>query len=103
MKLSKSNDGSNLSKSLNFKEKSFLILGIVMVVIGFTGAIYYGSLFVKEATGGAKLPYTIAPQMNNPSSMDFELAFVAITIVGFGILIFEFAGRVDKPLDFYSR
>jgi hypothetical protein len=75
-----------------------------MVVIGFTGAIYYGSLFVKEeATGGARLPYTTAPQMNNLSSMDFELAFVAITIVGFGILIFEFAGRVDKPLDFYSR
>lgn len=106
MTLSKSNDGggSNPRKSLNFKEKSIIVLGIVMAVIGFTGAIYYGSLFVKEeVTGGARLPYTTAPQMNNLSSMDFEIAFVAIAIVGFGILIFEFAGRVDKPLDFYPR
>ena len=75
-----------------------------MAVIGFTGAIYYGSFFVKEeVTGGARLPYTAALQMNNLSSMDFEIAFVAIAIVGFEVLIFEFAGRVDKPLDFYPR
>jgi hypothetical protein len=105
MKLSKSNDGgSNPSKSLNSKEKSIIVLGIVMAVIGFTGAIYYGSLIVKEeVNGGARLPYTTAPQMNNLSSMDFEIAFVAIAIVGFGILIFEFAGRIDKPLNFYPK
>src|SRR5215475_11911226 len=105
MKLSKSNGSSNNpSKSLNFKEKSIIVLGIVMAVIGFTGAIYYGSLFVKEeVSGGARLPYTTAPQMNNLSSVDFEIAFVAIALVGFGILIFEFAGRLDKPLDFYPR
>ena len=75
-----------------------------MAVIGLTGAIYYGSLFVREeVTGGTRLPYTTAPQMNNLSSMDIEIAFVAIAIVGFGILIFEFAGRIDKPLDFYPR
>jgi hypothetical protein len=75
-----------------------------MAVIGFTGAIYYGSLFVKEeVSGGVRLPYTTALQMNNLSYVDFEIAFVAIALVGFGILIFEFAGRLDKPLDFYPR
>ena len=103
--LSKSHDnGSNTGKSLNFKGKYITILGIAMAVIGFTGAIYYGSQFVKEeVNGGAKMPYTTSPQIKNSSSMDFEIVFVVIAIVGFGILIFEFAGRLDKPLDFYPR
>ncbi len=104
MKLSKSNDGSNPSKSLNSKEKSIIVLGIVMAVIGFTGAIYYGSLFVKEeVNGGARLPYTTAPQIKNLSPMNLEIVFVVIAIVGFGILTFELAGRVDKSPDFYPK
>jgi hypothetical protein len=99
---SKSSESS--SSGLTLKGKSIISLGIVMVIIGFIGAIYYGSLFVKEeVSGGARLPYTTAPQMNNLSSVDFEIAFVAIALVGFGILIFEFAGRLDKPLDLYPR
>lgn len=103
--LSKSNDnGSNTRKNLNFKGKYIVILGIVMAVIGFTGAIYYGSLFVKEeVNGGARLPYTTAPQIKNLSPIGLEIAFVVIAIVGFGILTFEFAGRVDKPPDFYPK
>ena len=75
-----------------------------MAVIGFAGAIYYGSQFVKEeVNGGARLPYTTPPQMNNLSSMDFEIVFVVIAIVGFGLLIYEYAGRVDKSHDFYPK
>jgi hypothetical protein len=103
--LSKSHDNdSNTGKSLNFKGKYITILGIVMAVIGFTGAIYYGSQFVKEeVNGGAKLPYTTPPQIKNLSPMDLEIVFVVIAIVGFGILTFEFAGRVDKSPDFYPK
>jgi hypothetical protein len=84
--------------------KSIIVLGIVMAVIGFTGAIYYGSQFVKEeVNGGARLPYTTPSQMKNLSPMDFEIVFVVIAVVGFGLLTFEFVGRVDKSLDFYPK
>ena len=97
---SKSNDSSKSSNSLNSKGKSIIVLGIVMAVIGFAGAIYYGSQFVKEeVNGGATLPYTTPSQMKNLSPMDFEIVFVVIAIIGFGLLIYEFVGRIDKPLD----
>ena len=103
----KSNDSSNSSNSsnkLNSKGKSIIVLGIVMAVIGFAGAIYYGSQFVKgEVNGGARLPYTTSPQMKNLSPIDFEIVFVVIAIIGFGILIHEFVGRIDKSLDYYSK
>ena len=52
-----------------------------MAVIGFAGAIYYGSQFVKEeVNGGATLPYTTPSQMKNLSPMDFEIVFVVIAI-----------------------
>ena len=103
--LSKSHDnGSNTRKSLNFKGKYIVILGLVMTIVGVTGAIYYGSQFVKEeVNGGAKIPYTTSPQIKNLSPMDLEIVFVVIAIVGFGLLTFEFAGRVDKPSDFYPK
>jgi hypothetical protein len=83
--------------------KSIIVLGIVMAVIGFTGAIYYGSQFVKEeVNGGARLPYTTPSQMKNLSPMDL-IVFVVIAVVGFGLLTFEFVGRVDKSLDFYPK
>jgi hypothetical protein len=103
----KSNDSSNSSNSsnrLNSKGKSIIVLGIVMAVIGFAGAIYYGSQFVKEeVNGGATLPYTTPSQIKNLSSMDFEIVFVVIAIIGFGILTYEFVGRIDKSLDYYPN
>lgn len=100
----KSNDSSNSSNRLNSKGKSIIVLGIVMAVIGFVGAIYYGSQFVKEeVNGGATLPYTTPSQMKNLSSMDFEIVFVVIAIIGFGILTYEFVGRIDKSLDYYPN
>lgn len=75
-----------------------------MAVIGFAGAIYYGSQFVKEEVNeGARLPYTTSPQMKNLSPMDFEIVFVVIAIIGFGLLIYEYVGRIDKPIDFYPK
>ena len=52
---------------------------------------------------GARLPYTTSPQMKNLSPMDFEIMFVVIAIIGFGILTYEFVGRIDKSLDYYSK
>jgi hypothetical protein len=37
-----------------------VVLGIVIAVIGFAGAIYFGSQFVKEeVNAGGTLPYTL--------------------------------------------
>lgn len=56
-----------------------IIVGIVIVVIGFAGAISYGSQFVKqEADAGATLPYTTPAQVKNVTPMDLELVFVVI-------------------------
>ena len=33
----------------------------------------------------------------------FEIVFVVIAVVGFGLLTYEFAGRVDKSHDFYPK
>jgi hypothetical protein len=97
-------NSSDSSNSLTSKGKYIIVLGIVMAVIGFVGAIYYGSQFVKEeVNGNARLPYTTPPQMNNLSPMDFEIVFVVIAIIGFGLLTYEFAGRVDKSHDFYPK
>lgn len=95
----KSNGSSNSS---NLKGKSIIILGIAMAVIGFVGAIYYGSQFVKEeVNAGAALPYTTPSQIKNILPMDLEIVFVVIGIIGFGIFTYGFATRVGKPLDFY--
>jgi len=40
---------------------------------------------------------------SNLSPIGLEIAFVVIAIVGFGILTFEFAGRVDNPPYFYPK
>ena len=97
-------NSSDSSSSLASKGKYIIVLGIVMTVIGFVGAIYYGSQFVKEEVdGGARLPYTTPLQINNLSPMDLEIVFVVIAIIGFGLLIYEFAGRVDKSHDFYPK
>ena len=97
-------NSSDSSNSLASKGKYIIVLGIVMTVIGFVGAIYYGSQFVKEEVdGGARLPYTTPLQINNLSPMDLEIVFVVIAIIGFGLLIYEFAGRVDKSHDFYPK
>jgi hypothetical protein len=95
----KSNGSSNSS---NLKGKSIIILGIAMAVIGFVGAIYYGSQFVKEeVNAGAALPYTITSQIKSALPMDLEIVFVVTAVIGFGILTYGLVSRVDKPLDFY--
>jgi hypothetical protein len=33
--------------------------------------------------------------------IDLEIVFVVIGVTGFGIFIYGYATRVDKPLDFY--
>ena len=80
------------------------ILGIILTVLGFAGAIYYGSQFVEEETNaGGTLPYTTSSQLKNISPIDLEVGFVVVGVIGFGILIYGIANRVDKPLDFYPQ
>jgi hypothetical protein len=95
-------ESDSSSRRLSSKGKRAIVLGIA--AIGFAGAIYYGSQFVKEeVNGGATLPYTTPSQMKNLSPMDFEIVFIVIALIGFGIFTYGFVGRVDKPLDFYPK
>ena len=79
-----------------------IIIGIVIAAIGFTGAIFYGSQFVKEEiNAGGALPYTIPSHINSLLPIDLEIVFVVIGVIGFRIFTYGFTTRVDKPLDFY--
>ena len=94
-------NSSNISSSKR-KGKLSIILGITMAVIGFAGAIYFGSQFVKEeVNAGGTLPYTLPSHIKSVSPIDLEIVFVVICIIGFGIFTYGFATKIDKPLDFY--
>ena len=92
-------DNSN-SSSPNSKGNQIIVLGIVIAIIGFAGAIYYGSQVVKqEVNAGAKLPNTTPSQINTALPMGFglELIFIVIAVIGFGLLTYGLVGRVaDK-------
>jgi hypothetical protein len=99
--VSDESNSSNISSSKP-KVKLSIILGIAMAVIGFAGAIYFGSQFVKEeVNAGGTLPYTLQSHIKSVLPIDLELVFVVICIIGFGIFTYGFATKVDKPLDFY--
>jgi hypothetical protein len=94
-----SNSNSNPIPKRNW---IIIILGIVIAAIGFAGAIYFGSQFVKEeVNAGGTLPYTIPLHIKSALPIDLEIVFVLIGMIGFGIFTYGFATRVDKPLDFY--
>jgi hypothetical protein len=96
------NNAINRSISIPTGNWTIIIIGIVIAAIGFAGAIYYGSQFVKEEVNvGGQLPYTNPSPIKNILPIDLEIVFVVICIIGFGIFTYGFATRVDKPLDFY--
>jgi hypothetical protein len=100
--VSVSDESNNSSSIPDSKGKWIIVLGIVIAIIGFAGAIYYGSQFVKqEVNAGATLPYTVPSQIKSALPVDLEIVFVVIAVVGFGILTYGLVRRVDKPLDFY--
>jgi multisubunit Na+/H+ antiporter MnhB subunit len=81
-----------------------IVIGIVIAAIGFAGAIFYGSQFVKEeVNAAATLPYTNPSQIKNVLPIDLEIVFVIIGVIGFGIFTYGFVTRADKPLDFYPK
>jgi hypothetical protein len=81
-----------------------IVIGIIIAAIGFAGTIFYGSQFIKEeVNAGGTLPYTIPTHIKSVLPIDLEVVFVAIGVIGFGIFIYGFATRVDKPLDFYPK
>jgi hypothetical protein len=98
----RASDENNSSSSPDSNSKWIIAFGIVIAVIGFAGAIYYGSQFVKqEVNAGSTLPYTTPSQIKSVLPMDLEIVFVVIAVIGFGILTYGLVRRVDKPLDFY--
>jgi hypothetical protein len=100
--VSDESNSSSISSSKSKGKWAVIVLGIAMTVIGFAGAIYFGSQFVKEeVNAGGTLPYTTPSQIKSALPIDLEIVFVVICVIGFGILTYGFATRVDKPLDFY--
>jgi hypothetical protein len=99
-----SDKSDSSSHRFTSKGKWAVVLGIVIAVTGFAGAIYFGSQFVKEeVNAGGTLPYTLPSHIKSVSSIDMEIVFVVIGMIGFGIFTYGFATRVDKPLDFYPQ
>jgi hypothetical protein len=102
---SENNENSNnndTNKSIPKRNWIIIIIGIVIAAIGFTGAIFYGSQFVKEeVNAGGTLPYTLPSQIKSVLPIDLEIVSVVIGVIGFGIFTYGFATRVNKPLDFY--
>jgi hypothetical protein len=96
-------DNNDSSSSSIFRAKVITVVGLVLVIAGITGTIYYGSQFVREEVDpNMNPPYTTAPQIKNTIPLELEIALVVVTILGFGILSFGVvAYKFDKPLDFY--
>lgn len=94
------NDGSRHSI---FRAKVIAVLGIVLIIAGIIGTIYYGSQSVREEVNASMIPpYTTISQISNTTLLELEITFVVVIIVGFGLLCFGVvAVKFDKPLDFY--
>ena len=99
----KSSDFTNRSSSILRGNWIIIIVGIAIAAIGFAGTIFYGSQFVKEeVNAGGELPFTTLSKIKSVLLIDPEVVFVVVIgVIGFGIFIYGFATRVDKPLDFY--
>jgi hypothetical protein len=99
---SSENNSDNRSGLIPKGNWIIIVIGIIIAAIGFAGAIFYGSQFVKEeVNAGGELPYTNPSHIKNILPIDLEIVFVVIGMIGFGIFTYGFATRVDKPLDFY--
>jgi hypothetical protein len=99
---SSENNSNNNSSSIPKGNWIIIVLGIVIAAIGFAGAIFYGSQFIKEeVNAGGEFPYTNPSHIKNILPSDLEIVFVVICIIGFGIFTYGLVTRVNKPLDFY--
>jgi hypothetical protein len=65
-------------------------VGIIILLFGIIGTIYYGSEFIKSETmPTTKSPYTNIPNNSNTISMVTEIRFVILVLVGFGIKLYH--------------
>lgn len=88
---------SSTPSSILKRKWTVIVIGVVLTVIGFAGAIYFGSQFLKEeVTGGGTLPYTTPSEIKNVAPENLEIVFVVVGVIGFGILVYGIANRVDK-------
>jgi hypothetical protein len=87
-------EGSNIS---NFKLKTIVISGI-----GIFGALFYGSHLVNRSQTNPSLftPYTAISQAKDQTPLGFEIVFVIVTLVGFGVMIYAVITVLfNKPLE----
>jgi hypothetical protein len=65
------------------------------------GAIYYRYEFIRSETRPtAQLSYTNIPSNSNAISMVTEIGFVTLTLVGFGMLSYIIANKLDRLSEF---
>lgn len=86
---------------LNSKYKFVTIVATSIVIIGVAGAIYYRYEFIRsEIRPTAQLSYTNILSNSNARSMVTEIGFVTLTLLGFGMLSYIIANKLDKLSEF---
>jgi hypothetical protein len=69
------------------KSKVLMIIGSVLIVIGFIGTFYFGSKVLNDTVQGKLNPADSRPYpVNGVSPLYAEISFIGIAIVGLAIL-----------------
>jgi dipeptide/tripeptide permease len=79
---------------LSKKAKALIAAGAGLIVIGFIGAFYFGSIVVNQASQGRLNPVTSSPYpVNGMDPFLGEKLFIGVAIVGVAILALGLASR----------
>jgi hypothetical protein len=79
---------------LSKKAKVLMVIGAVLIAIGFIGGFYFGSIVVNQASEGKLNPVTSSPYpVNGIDPLLAEKSFIAIAVVGLAILGLGLASR----------
>jgi hypothetical protein len=76
------------------KAKVLMVIGSVLIAIGFIGGFYFGTIVVNQAAQGKLNPVTSSPYpVNGIDPLLAEKIFIAIAIIGLAILGLGLASR----------
>lgn len=76
------------------KAKALMVIGAVLIAIGFIGGFYFGSIVVNQASQGKLNPVTSSPYpVNGIDPLLAEKVFIAIAVIGLAILGLGLASR----------
>jgi dipeptide/tripeptide permease len=79
---------------LYFSKKAMMVIGALLIAIGFIGGFYFGSIVVNQASQGKLNPVTSSPYpVNGIDPLLAEKVFIAIAVIGLAILGLGLASR----------